>query len=94
MLAIGRSLMTDIRILLLDEPSLGLAPKLIPELFDKIQEINENGISVVLVEQRAKEALQIADSGCLIEDGTIVHRETASEMLSNEDVIEKYLGGA
>ncbi|MDS0477309.1 ABC transporter ATP-binding protein [Natrinema sp. 1APR25-10V2] len=94
MLAIGRALMTDIRILLLDEPSLGLAPKLIPELFAKIREINEKGISVVLVEQRAKEALELADSGCLIEDGTIVHRGKASDMASNDEVIEKYLGGA
>ncbi|MWV41760.1 ABC transporter ATP-binding protein [Natrialba sp. INN-245] len=94
MLAIGRSLMTDIRILMLDEPSLGLAPKLVPELFDKIREINDDGISIVLVEQRAQEALQLADSGCLLENGAIVHRGAAAEMLDDEDVIEKYLGGA
>ncbi len=65
-----------------------------PELFDKIREINDDGISIVLVEQRAQEALQLADSGCLLENRAIVHRGAAAEMLDDEDVIEKYLGGA
>ncbi|RQG86804.1 ABC transporter ATP-binding protein [Natrarchaeobius halalkaliphilus] len=94
MLALGRSLMTDLDILLLDEPSIGLAPHLIPELFEKIREINDRGVSIVLVEQRAQEALELADSGCLLENGCIVHRDDASAMLDSDEVIEQYLGGA
>lgn len=94
MLAIGRSLMADPTVLLLDEPSMGLAPKLIPELFGTIEAINEGGVSLLLVEQRAKEAIELAHRGCLLENGTITHRGAGTELLENEDVIEKYLGGA
>jgi branched-chain amino acid transport system ATP-binding protein len=93
MLAIGRGLMTRPRVLLLDEPSLGLAPLLVPELFEKVAEINAADVSVVLVEQRARKALSVADRGCLLENGEISHRADAAAMLDDQQVIEKYLGG-
>jgi len=94
MLAIGRGLMVRPRVLFLDEPSLGFAPILVPELFEKIQQINDAGVSVVLVEQRARKALSVADRGCLLENGEIIHRDDADAMLADQDVIDKYLGGA
>jgi len=94
MLALGRSLMTDLQVLLLDEPSLGLAPKLVPELFDKIVEINEGGVSIVLVEQRAREALGIADTGLLLENGEIIHRDDAASMLDDQSIVDRYMGGS
>ncbi|WP_436936542.1 ABC transporter ATP-binding protein [Halovenus marina] len=93
MLTIGRSLMSDPDVLLLDEPSLGLAPKLIPEVFDQIMEINNEGVSVILVEQRAKDALKIADRGSLLENGEITLKGSADRLLNDDAVIEKYLGG-
>lgn len=94
MLTIGRALMADPQVLLLDEPTVGLAPKLIPELFGKIADINEEGVSVVLVEQRVGKALELADRGYLLEDGgTTVHGD-ANELLNDDQIIEKYLGGA
>lgn len=94
MLAIGRGLMVRPDVLLLDEPSLGLAPVLVPELFEKLEQINETGVSIVLVEQRAQQALEVADTGCLLENGTLRHRDDADAMLADETVTEKYLGGA
>lgn len=93
MLALGRGLMMQPRVMLLDEPSLGLAPLLIPELFEKVSQINENGVSIVLVEQRARKALEVADRGCLLESGQITHRGEADAMLDDEAVVEQYLGG-
>lgn len=93
MLALGRGLMMQPRVMLLDEPSLGLAPLLIPELFEKVSQINENGVSIVLVEQRARKALEVADRGCLLESGQITHRDGADAMLDDETVVEQYLGG-
>jgi branched-chain amino acid transport system ATP-binding protein len=93
MLALGRGLMMQPDVLLLDEPSLGLAPLLIPELFEKVSQINENGVSIVLVEQRARKALEVADRGCLLESGQITHRDEADAMLDDESVVEQYLGG-
>lgn len=93
MLALGRGLMMQPRVMLLDEPSLGLAPLLIPELFEKVSQINENGVSIVLVEQRARKALEVADRGCLLESGQITHRDGADAMLDDEAVVEQYLGG-
>jgi branched-chain amino acid transport system ATP-binding protein len=93
MLALGRGLMMQPRVMLLDEPSLGLAPLLIPELFEKVSQINENGVSIVLVEQRARKALEVADRGCLLESGQITHRDEADAMLDDESVVEQYLGG-
>lgn len=93
MLTIGRALMADPRLLLLDEPSLGLAPKLIPELFGKIEDINDEGVSIVLVEQRVRRALEVADRGYLLEDGRISVSGEASELMTDPNVIEMYMGG-
>lgn len=93
MLTLGRALMADPRVLLLDEPSIGLAPKLIPELFEKIEEINDDGVSIMLVEQRVEQALEVADRGYLLEDGRTTVTGAAGELLEDEDVVQKYLGG-
>lgn len=93
MLTIGRALMSDPRLLLLDEPSLGLAPKLIPELFGKIAEINAGGVAIVLVEQRVRRALDVADRGYLLEDGQISASGPASDLLNDDNVIQMYMGG-
>jgi len=92
MLSIGRSLMTDPDVLLLDEPSLGLAPKLIPELFETIQAINDDGVAVLIVEQEMRRALEISDVGYLLENGSITVHAGASELLDDPEVIKKYLG--
>jgi branched-chain amino acid transport system ATP-binding protein len=92
MLAIGMSLMTKPRMLLLDEPSLGLAPMVTEELFLIIRKLNESGITIVLVEQNAFAALNIASRGYVVETGRIVLDGTAQELLKNEDVREFYLG--
>jgi branched-chain amino acid transport system ATP-binding protein len=92
MLAIGRGLMSGPDVLLLDEPSLGLAPKIVPEVFDRIKEINESGVAVVIVEQRADDALELADTGSLLENGEIVTSGPASTLRSDEDFVRKYLG--
>jgi branched-chain amino acid transport system ATP-binding protein len=92
MLAIGRSLMSNPRYLLLDEPSLGLAPLLVQEIRDIIVEINRQGTGVLLVEQNAAMALSIADHGYVMEIGKVVMDKPASELLEDEDVREFYLG--
>jgi len=92
MLAIGMALMTRPKILLLDEPSLGLAPLVTEELFDIIKRLNESGITIVLVEQNAHAALSIGTRGYVVETGRIVLDGTAEELLKNEDVREFYLG--
>jgi branched-chain amino acid transport system ATP-binding protein len=94
MLAIGRALMSNPRILLLDEPSLGLAPILVKQIFDIIREINRQGTTILLVEQNAHKALGIASRGYVLENGTIVASGTAHELNSDEKVQEAYLGGA
>jgi branched-chain amino acid transport system ATP-binding protein len=94
MLAIGRGLMADPSVLLLDEPSMGLAPKLVPEVFDRIREINAGGVAVVLVEQRADEALELADTACLLENGEVHQRGPAATLREDEELVRKYLGGA
>jgi branched-chain amino acid transport system ATP-binding protein len=94
MLAIGRGLMADPDVLLLDEPSLGLAPNIVPEVFERIREINAENVSVILVEQRAEEALDLADTGCLLENGEIAASGPAVELRSEEEVARSYLGGA
>lgn len=92
MLAIGRALMSDPKLLLLDEPSLGLAPLLVQQIRDIIRDINRQGTSVLLVEQNAQMALSIAHHGYVMENGKIVMDDTASKLLTNEDVREFYLG--
>ena len=92
MLAIGMALMTKPRILLLDEPSLGLAPLITEELFDIIKRLNASGITIVLVEQNAHAPLNIGTRGYVVETGRIVLDGAARELLENEDVREFYLG--
>jgi len=93
MLAIGRALMAAPRILLLDEPSLGLAPILVKTIFETIREINRAGVTVVLVEQNARAALKLAHRGYVMEVGRIVLEDTAEALLSNPEVRNAYLGG-
>ena len=93
MLAIARALMSRPRLLLLDEPSLGLAPLLVREIFRTIQEINASGVTVLLVEQNAHMALSIAGRGYVLETGRVVVADEAANLLRNEDVKHAYLGG-
>ncbi|HLR77594.1 MAG TPA: ABC transporter ATP-binding protein [Burkholderiaceae bacterium] len=93
MLAIGRALMTRPKLLLLDEPTLGLAPLIIAQIFEIIKTIREEGVTVFLVEQNAHKALQIADRGYVLENGKVVLADTGQNLLSNDDVRKAYLGG-
>lgn len=93
MLAIARGLMARPELLLLDEPSMGLSPILVEQIFDTIRDINEQGTSILLVEQNAQMALAIADRGYVLETGKIVLEGNAQELLHNPFVIEAYLGG-
>lgn len=94
MLAIARALMTEPKLLMLDEPSLGLAPFLVDEIFDIVRRINaESGVAVLLVEQNATAALEIAETGYLIENGRILMSGPAAVLSANPDVAEAYLGG-
>ena len=93
MLAIGRALMSRPQILLLDEPSMGLAPLLVQEIFSIVSEINDGGTTVLLVEQNANMALQIAHRGYVLETGKIVLAGTAAELTSTDEVKRAYLGG-
>ena len=92
MLAIGRALMARPRLLLLDEPSLGLAPFLVQAIFQIIQDINRQGVTVLLVEQNANQALKIANRGYVLETGRVVLADTASNLLKNDLVRQAYLG--
>ena len=93
MLAISRALMAKPKLLLLDEPSMGLAPLLVKEIFNIIKEINEQGTTILLVEQNAMQALKIADKAYVLETGSIVLQGTGQELLSSPDVQKVYLGG-
>lgn len=93
MLAIARGLMSDPKIIMLDEPSLGLAPLIVNDIFAIIQKINQEGVSVLLVEQNAKKALHVADRACVLEQGRIVKQGTGSELAGDESIINAYLGG-
>ncbi|TFI48941.1 ABC transporter ATP-binding protein [Diaphorobacter sp. DS2] len=92
MLAIGRALMSKPRLLLLDEPTLGLAPLIIAQIFEIIQAIRAEGVTVFLVEQNANRALQIADRGYVLENGRVVLEDTGATLLTNADVRKAYLG--
>ncbi|MBN1574091.1 MAG: ABC transporter ATP-binding protein [Deltaproteobacteria bacterium] len=92
MLAIARGLMSRPKLLMLDEPSLGLAPILVREIFEIIREINKEGVTILLVEQNANMALHIADYGYVLETGRIVLSDTCENLMENEDVREFYLG--
>ena len=92
MLAIGRALMSKPRLLLLDEPTLGLAPLIIAQIFEIIQAIRGEGVTVFLVEQNANRALQIADRGYVLENGRVVLEDTGAALLTNADVRKAYLG--
>jgi branched-chain amino acid transport system ATP-binding protein len=93
MLAIGRALMSRPRLLLLDEPSLGLAPMIVKQIFDVIREINKLGVTVFLVEQNAYHALRLADRGYVMANGRIIMSGSGSELLANEEIRSAYLEG-
>ena len=93
MLVIGRALMARPKLLLLDEPSMGLAPLIVEEIFKIVQAINEGGTTILLVEQNAYMALRIAVKGYVLETGRIVLSGTAGQLLLDEKVTKAYLGG-
>lgn len=93
MLAIGRALMSNPKMLLLDEPSMGLSPLLVGEIFSIIRDVNESGTTVLLVEQNAKKALEIANRAYVLETGTVSMHGNASELANDEKVRKAYLGG-
>ena len=93
MLAIGRALMAEPRLLLLDEPSLGLAPLLVRSIFETVRAINKRGVTVLLVEQNARAALKLAARGYVLEVGSVVMEDKAQNLLANASVREAYLGG-
>jgi branched-chain amino acid transport system ATP-binding protein len=94
MLAIGRALMSRPRLLMLDEPSLGLAPMLVRAIFDTLREINEQGVTILLVEQNARAALRLADRAYVLETGQIALSGAANELMRSERVRKAYLGEA
>lgn len=92
MLAIARALMARPKVLLLDEPSMGLAPLMVQEIFRVIQQVHQKGLTILLVEQNVRQALKIADRGYVLENGQIVLEDSGAALLSNPKVIEAYLG--
>lgn len=94
MVAVGRALMANPKVLLMDEPSMGLAPVLVQQNFDIIEQINDDGVTVFMVEQNANMALSIADRGYVLLTGSIVLDDTAENLLANEDLRKAYLGEA
>ena len=92
MLAVGRSLMSRPQLLMMDEPSLGLAPIIVKGIFDIIKQINEAGVSVLLIEQNAKAALEISDYAYVLEAGTVVLEGPGKELITNDEVKKAYLG--
>lgn len=92
MVAIARGLMAEPRLLLLDEPSLGLAPKIVEEVFERIRQIGKTGVTVLIVEQNVVDGLSISDRGYVVENGAIALEGTSIELLSNEQVRSAYLG--
>jgi branched-chain amino acid transport system ATP-binding protein len=94
MLAMGRALMSHPRLLMLDEPSLGLSPILVETIFGVIRAINQQGTTVLLIEQNARQALSIASRGYVLEVGRVVFEDTAANLMASEAVRAAYLGGA
>jgi branched-chain amino acid transport system ATP-binding protein len=94
MLAIGRALMLKPRLLMLDEPSLGLSPNYVDIIFDKLQEINSNGVSMLIVEQNARIALEYADRGYVFGMGRVILEDSAESLLQNSQIQKVFLGGA
>ena len=92
MLAIGRAMMSSPSLLMLDEPSLGLAPILVDEVFDSIEELNKKGVTILLIEQNAAKALQISSHGYVLETGNITLSDSSDKLLSNSKVKEAFLG--
>lgn len=93
MLAIGRALMSKPRVLLLDEPSMGLAPLMVQEIFRVLREINRTGLTILLVEQNVRQALRISQQGYVLENGSIVAHDIGENLLRDPKVIDAYLGG-
>lgn len=93
MLAIGRALISEPTLLLLDEPSLGLAPIAVDLVFDKIEQINQNGTTILLVEQNARRALEVASAGYILRNGEIVLHGASGDLITNPIVVKSYLGG-
>ena len=93
MLAIARALMSEPKLLMLDEPSLGLAPKVVGELFEILLNLRENGITILLVEQNAFAALKVANRAYVLENGKIVMEDLADNLLKDKDIKKRYLGG-
>ena len=93
MLAMGRALMSDPKLMMLDEPSMGLAPILVEQIFDIIKELHKAGTTILLVEQNAQMALSVADRGYVLETGKIVTSGSGKELLNDESVKKAYLGG-
>ena len=94
MLAMGRALMSRPKLMMLDEPSMGLAPILVRQIFDIIKEIHKQGTTILLIEQNANMALSIADRAYVLETGKIVMSGSAKEIMQSEDIKNAYLGGA
>ena len=93
MLAMGRALMSNPKLLMLDEPSMGLAPILVEQIFEIIQSLHQTGTTILLVEQNAQMALSVADRGYVLETGRVVSTGTGAALLQDESVKKAYLGG-
>ena len=93
MVAVGRALMSEPRLLLLDEPTAGLSPMFMSEIFDRVLAVNETGVTIAMVEQNAKQALRIADKGFVLASGRNRFTGTGEELLADEDVARSFLGG-
>jgi branched-chain amino acid transport system ATP-binding protein len=92
MLAIGRAILSKPRLLMMDEPSMGIAPLLVARIFEAVRELNREGLTILLVEQNARAALKLAKRGCVLETGRLILNDDASKLLDDPRVREAYLG--